>query len=239
VVASAFPCLGEPLKLSTQRSNPIGSGPLWHGSGSRWTTFGNKELNEPIRRAREPFSQRVDPAVSMTLWMDRRRSEYIAPSAPEIDSRQNAGTIPHPSGLHVPMEAVSCSNNRALWRFSAGPCVLEGIDRSLAIKINYIEAEAGSQSEVGGRMCLPPGPDHVEIGRGVMESGATIASWNQRHLRTRRQREDVDACRCVGECRGEVVHELSLFRHWVNAPRTMNNDDKSPLSALAGRSKIS
>jgi hypothetical protein len=34
--------------------------------------------------------------------------------------------------------------------------VVEGIDRILAIKINYIEAEAGSQSEVGGRMRLPP-----------------------------------------------------------------------------------
>jgi hypothetical protein len=31
------------------------------------------------------LSQGVAPAVSMTLWMDRRRSEYIAPSAPEID----------------------------------------------------------------------------------------------------------------------------------------------------------
>jgi hypothetical protein len=80
----------------------------------------------------------------MTLWMDRRRSEYIAPSAPEIDSGQNAGTIPHPGGLHVPMEAVACLNNRALGRFSPGPCLFEGIDSSLAIKINYIEAEAGS-----------------------------------------------------------------------------------------------
>jgi len=76
--------------------------------------------------------------------MDRRRSEYIAPSAPEIDSWQNAGTIPHPGGLHVPMEAVACLNNRAVWRFSPGSCVLEGIDRILAIKINYIEAEASS-----------------------------------------------------------------------------------------------
>jgi hypothetical protein len=33
VVASAFPCLGESLKLSAQRSKSIGSGPLWHSSG--------------------------------------------------------------------------------------------------------------------------------------------------------------------------------------------------------------
>ena len=30
------------------------------------------------------------------------------------------------------------------YRFSPDPCVLEGIDRILAIKINNIEAEAGS-----------------------------------------------------------------------------------------------
>jgi hypothetical protein len=118
--------------------------------------FWDKELNEPARRGCEFLSQGVDPAVAMTLWMDRRRSEYIAPSAPEIDPRQNAGTIPHPGGLHVPMEAVACLNNRALCRFSAGPRVFEGIDGILAIKIDYIEAEAGSQSEVGGRMRLPP-----------------------------------------------------------------------------------
>jgi len=155
--------------------------------------FWDKELNEPARRGYEFLSQGVDPAVSMTVWMGRRRSEYVAPSAPEIDSGQNAGTIPHPSGLQVPMEAVACLNNRALCWFSPGPCVLEGIDRILAIKINYIEAEAGSQSEVGGWMRLPPGPDHVRICRGVMESVATVASRNQWHLRTTRQREDVDA----------------------------------------------
>ena len=47
------------------------------------------------------------------------------------------------------MEAVACLNDRALWRFSPGPCVLEGIDRSLAIKINYVEAQARSESDVG------------------------------------------------------------------------------------------
>ena len=193
MVASAFPCLGEPLKLSAQRAKSIGSGPLWHSSGSRRTLFWNKELNEPIRRGRERFSQWVDPTVSMTLWMDRRWSEYIAPSTPEVDSWQNAGTIPHHSGLHVPMEASTRLNNRALCRFSPGPCFLQRIDRSLAIKINYVEAQARSESDVGGWMRLPPGPDHVRICRGVMESVATVASRNQRHLRTRRQREDVNA----------------------------------------------
>jgi hypothetical protein len=175
----------------------------------------------------------------MTLWMDRRRSEYVATSASKIDSWQNAGTIPHPARLHVPMEAVACPNHWALYRFSPGPSVLEGIDRILAIKIDYIEAQARSQSEVRRRMRLPPGLDHVRIGRGVMESVATVAGWNQRHLRTRRQRKDVNAGRCVGECSGAVVHSISLFWHWMNAPRTMNDDDKSPLSALAGLSKIS
>jgi hypothetical protein len=175
---------------------------LWH-----------KELNEPLRGACESFSQRVDPAISMTLWMHRRRPEHITPSAPKIDSWQNTGTIPHPSGLHIPMEAVACPNNRALCRFSPGPCVLEGIDSILTIKINYIEAEASSQSEVGGRMRLPPGPDHVQICRGVMESVATVASWNQRDLRTRHQREDVDAGQCVSECSSKVVHGFSPFRH--------------------------
>jgi len=104
------------------------------------------------------------------------------------------------------METVACPNDRALYRFLPAACVLEGIDRTLAIKINHIEAEAGSQSEVGGRMRSPPGPDHVRICRGVMESATTVAGWNQRHLRTWRQREDMDAGRCVGECSGEVVH---------------------------------
>jgi hypothetical protein len=76
--------------------------------------------------------------------MDRRRSKYIATSPSEIDSWQNAGTIPHPSGFHVPMEAVACPNNRALYRCSPGPCALKGIDRVFAIKINYVEAQAGS-----------------------------------------------------------------------------------------------
>ena len=163
----------------------------------------------------------------MTVRMDRRRSEDIAPAAPEIHPRQNAGTIPHSSGLHVPMEAVARPNNRALYRFSSRPCVLESIDRILAIKINHVEAEAGSQSDVGRRMRLPPGPDRIQICRGVMQSAATVASWNQRHFRTRRQREDVDAGRCVGERGGEVIHGFSLFRRSVNARRTMNDDDKS------------
>jgi hypothetical protein len=239
VVASAFLCQGEPLKLSAQRSKSIGSGPLWHSSGPLWTALWDKELHEPIRRGCEFFSQRVDPAVSMTIWMDRRRSEYIAPSPSEIDSWQNGGTIPQPSGLHVPMEAVACPNNWALYRFSPGPCAIKGSDRVLAIKINDIEAEAGSQSEVGRRMRVPPGLDHVRICCGVMESAATVASWNQRHLRTRRQREDVDAGRCVGECSGEVVHGFSLIRHRVNARRTMNDDDKSRSFALFDRTKIS
>jgi hypothetical protein len=175
----------------------------------------------------------------MTLWMDRRRSEHIAPSSPEIDSCQNAGTIPHTGGLHVPMEAVACPNNRAVGLFSPGTCVLEGIDSSLAIKINYIEAQARSESEVGGRMRLPPGPDDLQIGRGVMESMATVASWNQRRLRTRRQREHVDACRCVGECSGKVVHGFSLFRHGVSAQPAMTDDDSAPLFAILGRTEIS
>lgn len=50
------------------------------------------------------------------------------------------------------MEAVACPSNRALYRFPPGPSILEGIDRALAIKINHIEAEAGSQPEVGRRM---------------------------------------------------------------------------------------
>jgi hypothetical protein len=78
-------------------------------------------------------------------------------------------------------------------------------------------------------MRLPPGLDHVRICRGVMESMATVASRNQRHLRTRHQREDMDAGRRVGECSGEMVHGLSLFRQRVNARRTTNNDDRSPV----------
>ena len=149
MVASAFPCLREPLKLSAQRSKSIGSGPLGHRWGSCWTTFENEELNEPIRRGRKPFSQGVDPAVSVTLWMNRGRCEYVATSASEVDARKNAGTIPNSGRLHVPMESVAGLNDWASQRFPSSPGLFQGIDGSLAIKINYVEAQAGSQPDVG------------------------------------------------------------------------------------------
>jgi hypothetical protein len=97
---------------------------------------------------------------------------------------------------------------------------------------------AGSQSEVGGRVCLPPVPDQVQICRGVMESMATVASWNQRHLRTRCQREDVEAGRCVGEWSGEVSTGSVCFGMELGRP-TMTDDDSAPLFAILGRAEIS
>jgi hypothetical protein len=71
---------------------------------------------------------------------------------------------------------MSCRNDGTSQRFSAGSCLSERIDRSLAIKINYVEAYAGSQADVGVGMCGPPWADHVEIGRSVIEPAAAIAS---------------------------------------------------------------
>jgi hypothetical protein len=72
-----------------------------------------------------------------------------------------------------------------------------------------------------------------------MESAATVASWNQRHLRPRCQREDVDAGQCVGECSGEVVHGFSLFRYEVRSRPAMTDNDGAPLAAIFGRAEIS
>ena len=49
----------------------------------------------------------------------------------------------------------------------------------------------------------------------------------------------MDSSRCVRECRGEMIHSLSLFRQRVNSRPTMTDDDGSRLSALFGLAKIS
>ena len=49
----------------------------------------------------------------------------------------------------------------------------------------------------------------------------------------------MDSSRCVRECRGEMIHSLSLFRQQVNSRPTMTDDDGSRLSALFGLAQIS
>jgi hypothetical protein len=57
---------------------------------------------------------------------------------------------------------------------------------------------------------VPRSDYHVTRGR-IVESVATVASRNPRHLRARSQREDVDASRCIGDDGRRVIHGLSLL----------------------------
>ena len=114
--------------------------------------------------------------------MNRGRCEYVATSASEVDARKNAGTIPNSGRFHIPMESVAGLNDWALQRFPSTSGLFQGIDGSLIVKINYVEAKAGSQPDVGAWIHPPPCPDHVEICGRVMEPVAAIRSGDQRHL---------------------------------------------------------
>jgi hypothetical protein len=107
VVATPFPCLGEPLKLSAQRSKSVGSGPLWHSSGLFWTTLWHKELNQPLRNSSKLVPERIDPAIPVPIWMLGRWSNYISASSSVVDSGQDAGSIADARELHVVVKALS------------------------------------------------------------------------------------------------------------------------------------
>ena len=107
VVAIPFSCLGEPLKLSAQRSKSVGSGPLWHSSGPFWTTLWHKELNQPLRNSSKLVPERIDPAIPVPIWMLGRWSNYISASSSVVDSGQDAGSIADARKLHVEVKALA------------------------------------------------------------------------------------------------------------------------------------
>ena len=102
-----FACLGEPLKLSAQRSKSVGSGPLWHSSGPFWTTLWHKELNQPLRNSSKLVPERIDPAIPVPIWMLGRWSNYISASSSVVDSGQDAGSIADARELHVVVKALA------------------------------------------------------------------------------------------------------------------------------------
>jgi hypothetical protein len=72
-----------------------------------------------------------------------------------------------------------------------------------------------------------------------MQSVTVVGRGDQRELRARRKGKDRNALSCISKCSGEMIHSLSLIRHWVIARPTTNDNDKARLSALLGRTKIS
>ena len=199
MIAGAFPCLGEPLKLSAQRSKSVGSGPLWHSSGPFWTTLWHKELNQPLRNSSKLVPERIDPAIPVPIWMLGRWSNYISASSSVVDSGQDAGSIADARELHVVVKALARRDQGPAKRFSPASCFLENIYRIFAVKIDYVENETGPEPDVGvGRPC-PPSSDHVKIGCGVMQSVAADARRNQRDLCAGPQRKDRNTGRSIRE----------------------------------------
>jgi hypothetical protein len=113
VVATPFPGLGEPLKLSAQRSKSVGSGPPRRSSGPFWTTLWHKELNQPLRNSSKLVPERIDPAIPVPIWMLGRWSNYISASSSVVDSGQDAGSIANARELHVVVKALARRDQRA------------------------------------------------------------------------------------------------------------------------------
>jgi hypothetical protein len=70
-------------------------------------------VNQPAGCGSELFEQWVDPAVSVTLWMNGRRTDHVAALATVVDAVENAGPVAEACGQHVPMESVASRNDRA------------------------------------------------------------------------------------------------------------------------------
>jgi hypothetical protein len=70
--------------------------------------------------------------------------------------------------------ALSGPDDGAAQPFPSGPSSLEGIDRRFAIKINQVEPDVDSQSDVRRRMILKPCLDHLGIGSAIVESVAAV-----------------------------------------------------------------
>jgi hypothetical protein len=79
------------------------------------------------------------------------------------------------------------------------PCFFKGGNCSLAVKINYVEADTGREAD-GCRMILEPPLDHLRIDRGVVQSTAAIPRRDQRLVGARGQRKDEMALVCVRKC---------------------------------------
>jgi hypothetical protein len=93
-------------------------------------------------------------------------------------------------------------------------------------------------NRVGSCMCHPPCLDPCGICGGVMQSVTAVCRGDQGKFRARRQWKDRNALRCISKRSNEMIHSLSLIRHWVNTRRTTNDNDKPRLSALFRRTKI-
>jgi hypothetical protein len=109
-------------------------------------------------------------------------------------------------------------------------CFFKGGDCSLAIKINYVEADTRRQADVGCRMILEPPLDHIEIDCGVVQSTSTVPRRDQRLLGVRGQREDEKALVCVRECWSEMSMRQFDSKQVVVQPALTANDESMLLS---------
>jgi hypothetical protein len=116
VVAGALRLPGKDVGALGAALRAIGSGPLRDGFGPLWTTFWDEELNEPTGRGSELFEQSVDPAVTMTTWMNGRRADHVTASATEVEAGENAGSVAEASGHPRP---VATTGPRS-WSLPAG-----------------------------------------------------------------------------------------------------------------------
>ena len=159
-----------------------------------------------MRRGCELFVQCIDPAVPVTVWVHGwgERPHNRADHESRRQTRCRRGSRDRLTSR--PVKATACLSRGALQLFPPVSGFLRGINRGLAIKIDYVDADAGSQADVGCRGCGPLRSDDQVIRRCIVEPVAAVASRDQRHLRARRQWEDMDARRRVGESGGQVSH---------------------------------
>jgi hypothetical protein len=83
------------------------------------------------------------------------------------------------------------------------PYIFKGGNCSLAININYVEADTSHEVDVGCPMILEPPLDHLSIDRDVARSMAAIPRQDKRGARD--QRKDEKALVCVAKCCREMV----------------------------------
>lgn len=84
------------------------------------------------------------------------------------------------------MEAFGRLYDRTGDPFPARPSLIKCVDRVLTVEVNDIEADAGSQPDVGTRMRCPPTPNLIKIRCGVVQSMTAIGCGDQWLLRARR-----------------------------------------------------
>ena len=98
------------------------------------------------------FKYWIDPLVPVAVRMNRRRRNDVAAAATEVDSRQDPRSVAEPRCQNEIVIALSGLDYRSPQPFPAGPCLFKGVNCSLAIKINYVEADPGSEADVRCRM---------------------------------------------------------------------------------------